>query len=213
MNHELTDDHIRAAFLARASGSPSPDLADRIHAAAASTKQERPFIALPGLGRFAPVRHLALAAALGATVLVVAGSLFFGTGTRPDNGPIVGPSTPPSATPSTPPSLTPGYIFTPDSVVKVSESGPRHLPARDRGQRQDRRGPARDVGLHRRGSDRGRRRRLVPGQAVQDVRPRAGRVPARLGPGGGRRRPARPGADRPWNASPATRCRRRTSWT
>jgi len=120
MNHELTDNQIRAAFVARASGSPSPDLADRIHAAAATTKQERPLIALPGLGRLAPVRHLALAAALGATVLVVASSLFFGLGTRPDNGPIVGPSTPPSAVPSTPPSLTPGYIFSPDSVVKVS---------------------------------------------------------------------------------------------
>jgi len=119
MNHELSDNQIRAAFVVRASGNPSPDLADRIHAAAANTKQERPLIALPGLGRLAPVRHLALAAALGATVLVVASSLFFGIGTRPDNGPIVAPTTPPSAVPSTPPSLTPGYVFTPDSVVKV----------------------------------------------------------------------------------------------
>lgn len=123
MNQELTDNQIRVAFVARASGSPSPDLADRIHNAAAKTKQERPLIALPGLGRLAPVRHLALAAALGATVLVVAGSLFFGIGAPPDNGPIVVPTTPPSATPSTPPSLTPGYLFTPDSVVKVSDAG------------------------------------------------------------------------------------------
>jgi hypothetical protein len=123
MNQELTDNQIRAAFVARASGSPSPDLADRIHAAAASTKQERPLIALPGLGRLAPVRHLALAAALGATVLVVAGTLFFSAGGPPVNGPIVGPTAPPSATPSTPPSLTPGYVFTPESVVKVADAG------------------------------------------------------------------------------------------
>jgi hypothetical protein len=120
MNHELTDIQIRAAFVARASGSPSPDLVDRIHAAAATTKQERPLIALPGLGRLAPVRHLALAAALGATVLVVASSLYFGIGSQPNNGPAVGPTTPPSNGPSTPPSLTPGYVFTQGSVVKVS---------------------------------------------------------------------------------------------
>ena len=117
MNQELSDIQIRAAFVARATGSPSPDLADRIHAAAATTKQERPLIALPGLGRLAPARHLALAAALGATVLVVASSLFFGIGSRPDDGPAVPP---PNSVPSAPPSLTPGFVFTPGSVVKVS---------------------------------------------------------------------------------------------
>jgi hypothetical protein len=117
MNQELSDIQIRAAFVARASGSPSPDLADRIHAAAATTRQERPLIALPGLGRLAPARHLALAAALGATVLVVASSLFLGIGARPDNGPAVPP---PATAPTTPPSLTPGFVFTPGSVVKVS---------------------------------------------------------------------------------------------
>jgi hypothetical protein len=123
MNEQLTDTQIRAAFVARASGRPSPDLQDRIHAAATTTRQERPLIALPGLGRLAPVRHLALAAALGATILVVAGSLFFGVGTQPSTGPNVPPAAPPSGTPSAPPSLTPGFIFTPDSVVKVSAVG------------------------------------------------------------------------------------------
>jgi hypothetical protein len=74
MNDELTDQHIRAAFVARSQGSPAPDLAVRIRSAAASTRQEHPLITLPA-GRFIAVRQLALAAALGAAVLVVASSM------------------------------------------------------------------------------------------------------------------------------------------
>ena len=136
MNDELTDQDIRAAFVARSQGSPAPDLAVRIRSAAASTRQEHPLITLPA-GRFIAVRQLALAAALGAAVLVVASSMLSGVGDRPGGG-LTDPSTPPtvpaspgpaspgplSPSPSAPssavPSVPPQTTYTPGSVVRIA---------------------------------------------------------------------------------------------
>ena len=48
MNEQhVTDRDLRAAFVARAAGAPSPDLAARISAEAAGTRQSRPLLSLP----------------------------------------------------------------------------------------------------------------------------------------------------------------------
>jgi hypothetical protein len=111
MNDELTDDQVRAAFVARSAGGPSPDLADRIRAAAAGTKQVRTAMRVVGLAPLTRNRSLAVAAVLGMSMALLAGSLFLGGGsTRTDrdaNGPTTAPAIAPSIAPSTAPSTVP----------------------------------------------------------------------------------------------------------
>ncbi len=100
MNDHLTDDRIRDAFLARAAGSPSPELGARIRAAAASTRQDRPVIDIPGLGPLHNGRYLAIAAIIAVTFVIVAVSLLIGAGARPVVSPVVSPTVIPSAAPT-----------------------------------------------------------------------------------------------------------------
>ncbi len=150
MNDELTDDQVRAAFVARSAGSPSPDLADRIRAAAADTKQERPAMHLVGLAPLTRTRFLAVAAVVGASVAVLAGSLFLGGGsTKTDRPAIVPTGAPPTAAPSgrsstlqptavpsirrptlgpsSAPSLVQGVPLTSGTVATVSSADPLEL--------------------------------------------------------------------------------------
>ncbi len=138
MTTQLTDLDIRTAFAQRAAGGPASDLVDRIHAAAVTTRQERPLIALPGLRHLAPARHLALAATIGAATLVIAAALLSGVGrgpSDPDQPPPIA-SVPPSASPSgspvgtpTAPPASPGPTSVP--TVSPSPDGGIDCPPRD----------------------------------------------------------------------------------
>jgi hypothetical protein len=105
----ITDRDLKALFSARAAGTINPDLAQRIHESAASTKQRRPFLVIPGFGGGSPMRSLAFAATIGATSLALAGLLVIGGGDEPPVATPPAPSAPPAATPTpTPaPSATP----------------------------------------------------------------------------------------------------------
>ena len=71
MNDHLTDQDLRAAFAARATGAPDPDLASRISAEAAQTRQARSWAIVPAISPAAS--RLAWAAALGATTMALVG--------------------------------------------------------------------------------------------------------------------------------------------
>ena len=57
-NQRITDRDVRAAFLARAGDAPSADLAERISAATAGSRQSRQFFVLPGFANPAATRSL-----------------------------------------------------------------------------------------------------------------------------------------------------------
>ena len=107
-HHKLSDDDLRAAFLARAGGPPSPELADRIRVATDATRQSRGFGIIPGLaaGNASRLGWAAVVAALGVALV---GVLAFGAGrfamTPPDGSP--SPSVVASAAPSAVPSVGP----------------------------------------------------------------------------------------------------------
>lgn len=113
----LTDRDLKAAFAARAAGAPSPDLASRISAEAARTRQVRSWAILPGITPAAG--RLAWAAALGATTVALVGILAFSGG---GPSPIVDPSqTPaPSGAPSAPPSAAPSPSVVPSPSAEPS---------------------------------------------------------------------------------------------
>jgi hypothetical protein len=107
----ITDRDIRAAFLARASGAPSADLATRIHEATSTVKQSRPVLVLPGFANPAATR-LAWAAVLAALTIALIGVLALGAGNRNpitgyDPSPSPGQSEAPAPSPSDQPSEQP----------------------------------------------------------------------------------------------------------
>ncbi len=71
-DQRIPDRDLKAAFAARAAGATIPELAERISAEAARTKQSRPLVVLPGFASQATTR-LAWAAVL--TALTVALSM------------------------------------------------------------------------------------------------------------------------------------------
>ena len=118
-DQSFTDRDLKAAFAARAAGSPSPDLASRISAEAAQTKQVRSWFVLPAVSP--AVSKLAWAAALGATTVALVGILAFSGG---GPSPIVDPSDSPapSEQPSEGPSATPPPSEVPSPSVDPSVS-------------------------------------------------------------------------------------------
>jgi hypothetical protein len=116
----LTDRDVKAMFDARAAGTVDPDLAGRIHAAAAATRQRRRLLGMPAFG--GPMRTFALAAVLGASSLALIGALIIGgtddtpTATPPPSGPPVtspSPSPSPSEAPTASPTVEPSPSPTP----------------------------------------------------------------------------------------------------
>jgi len=140
MNHrKITDRDVRAAFLARSSGAPAVDLAERISAATASTRQSRPLISVPGFGSAATAR-LAWAAVLAALTLAIAGILALGVGRNPitsviprespaaTDKPVATSSAEPSDVPSDEPSVAPSQSASPaSSPFVVAGLGPDTL--------------------------------------------------------------------------------------
>jgi hypothetical protein len=127
MNEQTINDRdLRAAFVARAAGAPSPDLAARISTEAARTRQSRPWIALPGFATRATTQ-LAWAAALAALVVALVGVLTFGAGQN-DPGVVVvpsaspSPSGEPSASPSVDPSAEPSAVPSPSADPSAEPS-------------------------------------------------------------------------------------------
>jgi hypothetical protein len=130
MNDDLTDDRIRHAFLARAAGSPSPELGARIHAAAASSRQERSLIDIPGLGPLRNGRLLAVAALIAVTSVIVAGALLIGAGARPTVSPVVGPTVVPSVAPTAAPAtVIPSAAPTAAPATVIPSAAPAAAPA------------------------------------------------------------------------------------
>src|SRR6187551_1435715 len=138
----FSDAQIRAAFIARSEGSPSPDLADRIGAATRRTRQLPKLVVLPGGIGIQPERLL-WAAAISATSLALVGGLLF-AGRQPDeqtsvvpppspSQPFASPSTP-SADPSTSPLPSPSDAPSPPAEPTTS---PPASPAVDPGFRPD----------------------------------------------------------------------------
>jgi len=138
----FSDAQVRAAFIARSEGSPSPDLADRIGAATRRTRQLPKLVVLPGGIGIQPERLL-WAAAISATSLALVGGLLF-AGRQPDeqtsvvpppspSQPIASPSTP-SADPSTSPLPSPSDAPSPPAEPT---SRPPASPAVDPGFRPD----------------------------------------------------------------------------
>ena len=92
MTHQrITDRDVRAAFLARAGDAPSADLAERISAATAGSRQSRQFLVLPGFANPAATR-LAWAAVVAALGIALIGVLAFGAGGNPVTGDVSSPS-------------------------------------------------------------------------------------------------------------------------
>ena len=122
-DQHVTDRDLKAAFAARAAGTPNPDLAGRISAEAARTRQSRPLIVLPG---FAPQTsaRLAWAAALAALTIAMLGVLAFGAGRDPTTS--VVPSEPPTSpeAPLLSPSVDPSIAPSPSVDPSVAPSAP-----------------------------------------------------------------------------------------
>ena len=132
----LTDRDVAAMFAARAAGTVNPDLAQRIHEAAAGTRQRRRLFGFAGLDA-GPMRAFAFATLLGATSLALVGALILGGQQQPQPtvvppGPTASPSptaTPsPSPSPSSPPSpsatpLPPGTRTSPDTLERPRVDG------------------------------------------------------------------------------------------
>ena len=112
----LTDTQIRAAFTARAEGTMSTDLAERISAQTQRARQLPRLLVLPGGIGVQPERLL-WAAAISATSLALVGGLLF-AGRQPDDTAIVPPPTTiPTATPSTAPEPSDTPSVTPEPSV------------------------------------------------------------------------------------------------
>jgi len=103
-DQSFSDAQIRAAFIARSEGSPSPDLADRIGTATRRTRQLRMLVVLPGGLGIQPERLL-WAAAISATSLALVGGLLF-VGRQPDEQTSVVPPPSPSEPVASPPTTS-----------------------------------------------------------------------------------------------------------
>ena len=142
----VTDRDLRAAFAARAAGAPSPDLAARISAEAAHTRQSRPLLSLPAFlspGLSPAASRLAWAAILGALTIAIVGALILGgggdpgivvvpsesptTSDRPEPSPSVDPSADPSVSPE--PSEAPSPSPEPSDEPSGDPSGSPFVPA------------------------------------------------------------------------------------
>ncbi len=121
-NQRFTDRDVRAAFLARAGGAPSADLAERISAATAGSRQSRQFLVLPGFANPAATR-LAWAAVITALGIALIGVFAFGAGGNPVTGDVSSPSpsVEPSVEPSTPPSVQPSEAPSGEPSVEPSQ--------------------------------------------------------------------------------------------
>lgn len=134
-DQHVTDRDLKAAFAARAAGAPNPELAERISAEAARTKQTRPLIGLPGIASQATTR-LVWATVLAALTVALVGVFAFGVGRNPitsavasesptsSDAPIATPSAEPSVAPS--PSVAP----TPSADPSVEPSGSPFVPGK-----------------------------------------------------------------------------------
>ena len=105
-DRQINDRDIQAAFRARAEGSPSPDLAERIQIATRQTRQRRRLALLPGLPRH--TQRLLWAAVISATSLALVGGLLLAGRQNDDRISVLpSPSSSPSLEPSSSPSLEP----------------------------------------------------------------------------------------------------------
>src|SRR6187401_1729669 len=111
----LSDRDVQAAFAARASGAPSPDLAARISAQTARTRQSRSWFVLPSF--FAgPAPQLAWAALVGLLTVAIVGALALGVG-RNDPPAVVAPIA--SSSPTVEPSADPSPSVDPSATPSV----------------------------------------------------------------------------------------------
>ena len=133
-DQQLSDRDLQVAFAARASGTPSPDLAARISAEAATTRQSRSWLPLPSFNA-GPAPKLAWAAVLALTTVALVGVLAFGAGNNPSA--VVDPSASPSPTadpsvapsPSVDPSPSQGPSGEPSAEPTAEPSGDPFIPA------------------------------------------------------------------------------------
>jgi hypothetical protein len=129
-DQHITDRDLRAAFATRAAGAPSPDLAARISAEAARTRQSRPLIALPQYGSRATTQ-LAWAAVVAALTIALVGALALGVGRSNPDQVVVPPVESPSAAPTNAPtpSVAPSPSAGPSADPSVDPSGSPFIPA------------------------------------------------------------------------------------
>jgi hypothetical protein len=118
-DQHITDRDVAAAFAARAAGAPSPDLAARVSAETARTRQSRPLIALPQFGSRATTQ-LAWAAGVAALTVAIVGALALGVGRSNPDPVVVPPVESPSADPSIAP--TPSVAPSPSAEPSVDPS-------------------------------------------------------------------------------------------
>ena len=124
----LTDRDLQRLFAVRTTGAIDPGLAERISRSARQTRQRSPFLVLPGGLSAGPMRALALAATLSATVLLLA-AIVIVPGRTPSvtpapSAPVPPPSASPSAPPSSPsPSASPSPSPTPSPTPIPSPTG------------------------------------------------------------------------------------------
>ncbi len=131
----LSDRDLQAAFAARASGAPSPDLAARISAQTARTRQSRSWFVLPAFVA-GPAPQLAWAAVVALLTVAIIGALVMGVG-RNDAPAVVAPIVSPSPTvepsvalsPSADPSVVPSPSADPSAEPTVAASGDAFVPA------------------------------------------------------------------------------------
>lgn len=123
-DRQITDREIRHAFIARADGSPSPDLAERIRRTALHTRQQRRRALIPG-GLLGASQRLVWAAVISATSLAVVGGLLL-AGRQNDDRTRVALSPLPSATlePSPNASATPSASPSPTQSAAPTNQTP-----------------------------------------------------------------------------------------
>lgn len=128
MNHQhVTDRDLKAAFAARAAGAPNLDLAARISAEAARTRQSRPFLVLPGFASQATTR-LAWAAVLAALTVALVGVVALSGGSRPITGVVPSQSPGSSEEPGVSPSPAPTTPASPSASPTEEPSGSPFVP-------------------------------------------------------------------------------------
>ena len=127
----VTDSQIRAAFVARSIGSPSPELADQIASATRRVRQQSRLTLLPG-GLGNNTQRLLWAAVISASSLALVGGLLL-AGSQNDNQISVLPTETPSTTPpppSTDPSASPEPSLSPEPTPSVAPSpSPSPVPS------------------------------------------------------------------------------------
>jgi hypothetical protein len=119
----LSDRDLQRFFAVRTAGAIDPALAERISRSARQTRQRSAFFVLPGGLSAGPMRALALAATLSATVLLLA-ALAILPGRNPSVTPVPSvPVPPPSSSSSAPPSESPSASPSPSPTPSPTPSG------------------------------------------------------------------------------------------